>query len=64
MIVKYATFEQHYMLKDISFRPLRTGREKAIDEIAALVRDGLVSPEMAKEFAVKMYDAGLKVVKL
>ena len=45
------------------FRPLRTEREKAIDEIAALVRDGLVSPEMAKEFAIKMYDAGLKVVK-
>ena len=45
------------------FRPLRTEREKAIDEIAALVRNGLVSPEMAKEFAVKMYDAGLKVVK-
>ena len=45
------------------FRPLRTEREKAIDEIAALVRNGLLSPEMAKEFAVKMYDAGLKVVK-
>ena len=44
------------------FRPLRTEREKAFDEIAALVRNGLVSPEMAKEFAVKMYDAGLKVV--
>ena len=45
------------------FRPLRTEREEAIDEIAALVRDGLVSPEMAKEFAIKMYDAGLNVVK-
>ena len=45
------------------FRPLRTEREKAIDEIAALVSCGLVSHEMAKELAVKMYDAGLKVVK-
>ena len=45
------------------FRPLRTEREKAIDEIAALVRDGLVPHEMAKEFAVKMHDAGLKLVK-
>lgn len=45
------------------FRSIRTEREKAIDEISALVRDGLVSPEMAKEFAIKMYDAGLKVVK-
>ena len=49
--------------KKSEFRPLRTEREKAIDEIAALVRDGLVSHEMAKELAVKVYDAGLKVVK-
>ncbi len=28
MIVKYATFEQHYMLKDISFRPIRTEHEQ------------------------------------
>ena len=45
------------------FRPIRTEREKAIEEVTALVRDGLVSHEMAKEFAIKMYDAGLKVVK-
>lgn len=45
------------------FRPLRTEREKAIEEISTLVRDGLVSHEMAKEFAVKMHDAGLKLVK-
>ena len=55
--------EQHYYLRDVTFRPLRTEREKAIEEIAELVRDGLVSPEMAKEFAIKMYDAGLNVVK-
>ena len=45
------------------FRPIRTEREKAIDEMSTLVRDGLVSHEMAKEFAVKMHDAGLKLVK-
>ena len=45
------------------FRPVRTEREKAIDEIAELVRDGLVSPEMAKEFAIKMHDAGYRKVK-
>ena len=27
LIVKYATFEQHYMIKDISFRPIRTERD-------------------------------------
>ena len=45
------------------FRPLRTEREKAIEEISTLVRYGLVSHEMANEFAVKMHDAGLKLVK-
>ena len=45
------------------FRPLRTEREKAIDEMVSLVRDGLVSHEMAKEFAIKMFDAGYRKVK-
>ena len=45
-----------------SFRPLRTDREKAIDEMAELVSCGLVSPEMAKDFAIKMYDAGYRKV--
>ena len=49
--------------KKSEFRPLRTEREKAIDEMAELVSASLVSAEMAKEFAIKMYDAGLKVVK-
>lgn len=33
VIVKCATFEQHYMLKDISFRPIRTEREVLISVI-------------------------------
>ena len=33
VIVKYATFEQHYMLKDISFRPIRTERDVLIEII-------------------------------
>ena len=33
LIVKYATFEQHYMLKDMSFRPIRTEREVLISVI-------------------------------
>lgn len=31
LIVKYATFEQHYMLKDISFRPIRTERDELVN---------------------------------
>ena len=56
VIVKYATFEQHYMLKDISFRPLRTEREKAIDAacdaIGGVAEDVLLTIE-------RLYDAGL-----
>ena len=56
VIVKYATFEQHYMLKDISFRPLRTEREKAIDAackaICGVGEDGLLIIE-------RLYDAGM-----
>ena len=33
LIVKYATFEQYYMLKDISFRPVRTERDVLIEII-------------------------------
>ena len=33
LIVKYVTLEQHYMLKDISFRPIRTEREILADLI-------------------------------
>ena len=33
LIVKYATFEQHYMLKDISFRPIRTERDVLLSVI-------------------------------
>ena len=35
LIVKYATFEQHYMLKDISFRPIRTERDELIEIISS-----------------------------
>ena len=56
VIVKYATFEQHYMLNDISFRPLRTEREKAIDAackaIGGVDKNGLLIIE-------RIYDAGL-----
>ena len=31
LIVKYVTLEQHYMLKDISFRPIRTERDELVN---------------------------------
>ena len=43
LIVKYATFEQHYMLKDISFRPIRTERDVLIEIIKQW--DGLVQTD-------------------
>lgn len=46
----------------IEFRPLRTEREKVIDEMMSLVMDGLMSHEMAKELAIKMHDAGYRKV--
>ena len=56
VIVKYASLEQHYMLNDISFRPLRTEREKAIDAVCMAIgdvgEDGLLLIE-------RLYDAGL-----
>ena len=56
VIVKYVTLEQHYMLNDISFRPLRTEREKAIDAVCMAIgdvgEDGLLLIE-------RLYDAGL-----
>ena len=38
--------------------PLRTEREKAIDEMVKLIGHGYMSAEMAKELAVKMHDSG------
>ena len=69
VIVKYATFEQHYMLKDISFRPLRTEREKAIDEIAASIGaqfkfEGYdLHTRIIRSLSEFIYDAGYRKVK-
>ena len=38
--------------------PLRTEREKAIDEMIKLIGHGYMSAEMAKELVIKMCDAG------
>ena len=67
VIVKYATFEQHYMLNDISFRPLRTERDKVIDEMIGILKakfdrpgvDGIAVADIVDE----LYDAGYRKVK-
>ena len=55
VIVKYATFEQHYMLKDISFHPLRTEREKAIDAVCEVIGD-VIGGRLIIE---RLYDTGI-----
>ena len=55
LIVEYATFEQHYLRKDMSFRSLRTERDKAIDEMMEHC-DCLGS----RDFAGKLFDAGYR----
>ena len=60
LIVKYATFEQHYMLKDISFRPLRTEREKAIDEMVLAIDH--IKEGNFETFIGALYDAGYRRV--
>ena len=66
VIVKYATFEQHYMLKDISFRPLRTEREDAIDEMIGILKAKFDRPGvdgiMVADIVDELYDAGYRKV--
>ena len=57
VIVKYATFEQHYMLKDISFRPIRTERDVLIEMLADF--DG--SPASAGAVADAILAAGFSM---
>ena len=61
VIVKYATFEQHYMLKDISFHPLRTEREKAIEDMSRLMHE---HDSIINDITLgALYDAGYRKVK-
>ena len=53
--------EQHYHLHDMTFRPLRTEREKAIDDMANLIARSVFGS--AKCQAEKLYDAGYRKVK-
>jgi len=63
VIVGYSTFEQHYSIKDVSFIPLKTAREKAIDEIVLLANsigwNSEKSNEIIIDVAGAIYDAGM-----
>lgn len=63
LIVEYATFEQHYLRKDMSFRSLRTERDRAIDEIVSEFIDHYGDPKGGERYlgiAEKLYDAGYR----
>ena len=63
VIVEYDSVvarEQHYHLSDMTFRPLRSEREKAIDEMANLIAKSVFGS--AKCQAEKLYDAGYRKV--
>ena len=53
--------EHHYHLHDMTFRPLRNEREKAIDEMANLIARSVFGS--AKCQAEKLYDAGYRKIK-
>ena len=53
--------EQHYHLHNMTFRPLRTEREKAVEEMANLIAKSVFGS--AKCQAEKLYDAGYRKVK-
>lgn len=57
LIVKHGDdgFEQHYHLRDMSFRPLRTEREKAIECLVTILKRFDCSPH---EIAEALLDAG------
>ena len=63
LIVEYATFEQHYLRKDMSFRSLRTERDKEIDEMVGEFIDHYGDPKGGERhlgIAEKLYDAGYR----
>ena len=55
--------EQHYHLRDVTFRPLCTEREKAIDEMKSLCAYPGSWCSTYKSFAEALYDAGYRKVK-
>ena len=63
LIVEYATFEQHYLRKDMSFRSLRTERDKEIGEMVGEFIDHYGDPKGGERYlgiATKLYDSGYR----
>ena len=60
VIVVDGQCEQHYYLRDITFRPLRAEREKAIDEMGATLRNR--GSAISDVILGELYDAGFRMV--
>ena len=58
--------EQHYHLREMTFRPLSTERKKAIEEIASYFCDAdgcQVTPCVADIISTRLYDVGYRKLK-
>ena len=56
LIVRYASFEQHYPLNQISFKPTQTERDKAIEDMLLVLTD--LDGCSLKDIVSALYDAG------
>ena len=56
LIVRYASFEQHYPLNQISFKPIQTRRDKAIEDMLLVLSD--LDGCSLKDIVSALYDAG------
>ena len=52
LIVEYERYEQHYLRKDMSFRPIRTEREVAIDEMQSDIAERWANCEELAKYLV------------
>lgn len=56
LIVRYASFEQHYPLNQISFKPIQTKRDKVIEDMLLVLTD--LDGCSLKDIVSALYDAG------
>ena len=56
LIVRYASFEQHYPLNQISFKPIQTKRDKAIEDMLLVLID--LDGCSLHDIVSALYDAG------
>ena len=62
VIVKYHRCEQHYLLANMKFRPLRTEREDAMEEIIKAMID-TATAKLRNELTERMRSAGFRMEK-